>query len=99
MPYGSRRAQSLANEARSGLDDAVAMAADRGRRGLDDVMSMAADRGRRAMHVMEDFGSTAQHTGEMMAEEAARRIRDYPVTTVLAAAALGLFTGFLLSRR
>jgi ElaB/YqjD/DUF883 family membrane-anchored ribosome-binding protein len=48
---------------------------------------------------MGDYGGAVQHTGEMMAEEAARRIRDYPVTTVLAAAALGLFTGFLLSRR
>jgi ElaB/YqjD/DUF883 family membrane-anchored ribosome-binding protein len=47
-------------------------------------------------------------TGGRRAEEALRqvrvpsperRIRDYPVTTVLAAAALGLFTGFLLSRR
>ena len=69
------------------------------RHGLDDVVTMAADQGRRAIHAMGDYGGTVQHTGEMMAEDAARRIRDYPVTTVLAAAALGLFTGFLLSRR
>jgi len=51
------------------------------------------------MHAAGEYGGAVQHTGEMMAEEAARRIRDYPVTTVFAAAALGLFTGFLLSRR
>ena len=84
MHHTRNRMQSMAGDARHGLDD---------------VMNMAADQGRRAMHAMGDYGSTVQHTGEMMAEEAARRIRDYPVTTVLAAAALGLFTGFLLSRR
>ncbi len=81
--------------ARSRMHD---MASD-ARHGVEDAMTMAAEHGRRAMHAMGDYGSTVQHTGEMMAEEAARRIRDYPVTTVLAAAALGLFTGFLLSRR
>jgi len=84
MSHARSRMQSMAGEARHGLDD---------------VMTMAADQGRRAMHAMGDYGSTVQHTGEMMAEEAARRIRDYPLTTVFAAAALGLFTGFLLSRR
>ncbi len=84
MPHTSSRMQSMASDARHGLDDAV---------------SMAADRGRRAMHAVEEFGSNAQHTGVMAAEEAARRIRDYPLATVFAAAVLGLFTGFLLSRR
>jgi len=58
------------------------------RHGLDDVMTMAGDKGRQAMD-----------TGEMVAHEASRRIRDYPLATVFAAAALGLFTGFLMSRR
>lgn len=84
MPHSRSRMQSMAGEARHGLDDA---------------MTMAADHGRRAMHAMGEYGSTVQHTGEMVAEEAARRIRDYPLATVFAAAALGLFTGFLLSRR
>lgn len=84
MPHTRSRMQSMASDARHGLDDA---------------MTMAADHGRRALHAMEEFGSSAQHTGEMVAEEAARRIRDYPLATVFAAAALGLFTGFLLSRR
>ena len=73
--------------------------ADEARHGMDDMMSMAADQGRRALHAVGEYGSTVQHTGEMVAEEAARRIRDYPLATVFAAAALGLFTGFLLSRR
>ncbi len=64
-----------------------AMARD-ARDGIDDVMTMASDQGRRAMHA-----------GEAVAEEATRHIRDYPLATVFAAAALGLFTGFLLSRR
>jgi len=64
-----------------------AMARD-ARDGLDDVVTMASDQGRRAMHA-----------GEVAAEEATRRIRDYPLATVFAAAALGLFTGFLMSRR
>jgi ElaB/YqjD/DUF883 family membrane-anchored ribosome-binding protein len=64
-----------------------AMARD-ARHGLDDAVTMASDQGRRAMHA-----------GEAVAGEATRRIRDYPVATVLAAAALGLFTGFLMSRR
>ena len=84
MPNARNRMQSMAGDARHGLDD---------------VVTMATDQGRRAMNAMGDYGGAVQHTGEMMAEEAARRIRDYPVTTVLAAAALGLFTGFLLSRR
>jgi len=64
-----------------------AMAHD-ARHGLDDAMTMASDHGRRAIHA-----------GEVVAEEATRHIRDYPLATVFAAAALGLFTGFLLSRR
>jgi ElaB/YqjD/DUF883 family membrane-anchored ribosome-binding protein len=84
MPNVRNRVQSMASDARHGLDDAI---------------TMATDQGRRAIQSVGDYGGTVQHTGEMMAEEAARRIRDYPVTTVLAAAALGLFTGFLLSRR
>ena len=84
MAHARHRMQSMASDARHGLDDA---------------MTMAADQGRRVMHAMGEYGSTVHDTGEMLAEEAARRIRDYPVTTVLAAAALGLFTGFLLSRR
>jgi ElaB/YqjD/DUF883 family membrane-anchored ribosome-binding protein len=58
------------------------------RHGFDDVMTMARDHGRQAMDA-----------GETVAHEASRRIRDYPLATVFAAAALGLFTGFLLSRR
>ncbi len=58
------------------------------RHGLDDVMTMATDQGRRALDA-----------GEMVAHEASRHIRDYPLATVFAAAALGLFTGFLLSKR
>jgi ElaB/YqjD/DUF883 family membrane-anchored ribosome-binding protein len=88
MPHSRSRMQSMASDARHGMDD---------------VMTMAADQGRRAMnamgHAVGEYGSTVQHTGEMVAEEAARRIRDYPLATVFAAAALGLFTGFLLSRR
>lgn len=84
MSHASRRMQSMAEDARQGLDD---------------MMATAGQQGRRAWNAMGDFGSTAQHTGEMMAEQAVRRIRDYPLTTVFAAAALGLFTGFLLSRR
>lgn len=84
MPNVHNRMQSMATEARHGLDDAI---------------TLATGQGRRAMHAAGEYGGAVQHTGEMMAEEAARRIRDYPATTVFAAAALGLFTGFLLSRR
>jgi ElaB/YqjD/DUF883 family membrane-anchored ribosome-binding protein len=46
-----------------------------------------------------EIGEAAQHAGEYVAGQASRAMRTYPVTTVLAAAALGLFTGFLLTRR
>ncbi len=51
------------------------------------------------MRRAEEIGEAAQHAGEYVAGHASRTIRSYPVTTVLAAAALGLFTGFLLTRR
>jgi ElaB/YqjD/DUF883 family membrane-anchored ribosome-binding protein len=76
--------QRMSHDAREGMEGA----AHHVRHGFDDMMTMAGDRGRQAIDA-----------GEMMAHEASRRIRDYPLATVFAAAALGLFTGFLLSRR
>lgn len=84
MSQTRNRLDSMTNDARQGYEDAV---------------SMASDGGRRAARAVGEWGSAAQHAGEMVADRATRQIRDYPMATVFAAAALGLFTGFLLSRR
>jgi len=70
--------------------------ADDARDRLDDVMSAASDGSRRAARSMSD--AAHQATG-MISDRATRQIHDYPLTTVFAAAVLGLFTGFLMSRR
>lgn len=70
-----------------------------GRLGAEDTMDRMAEQGRWAAAKAREMGESVQHTGEYVAHEAQRTIRDYPITTVVAAAALGLCTGFLLTRR
>lgn len=67
--------------------------------GADGAMDRVAEQGRWAAGKAREMGESVQHTGEYMAHEAQRTIRAYPLTTVVAAAALGLCTGFLLTRR
>jgi ElaB/YqjD/DUF883 family membrane-anchored ribosome-binding protein len=69
------------------------------RLGADGAMDRVAEQGRWAVAKAREMGESVQHTGEHVAHGAQRTIRHYPLTTVVAAVALGLCTGFLLTRR
>lgn len=74
-------------------------AADEARHGLDEARKMATEGSRWATAAASDLGDTAQRDWHLVSDRATRQIRDYPLSTVFAAAALGLFTGFLITRR